>query len=125
MGAVNFQVSPPGLRLPEYSRALSRLVSIQATPATTVGVSRGRKGVKDHLGRPTKIEGNSNHPESLGATDAITQAAILSLYDPERSSVPRRQSQASDWAAFDLEWTNAVGGLLEKGCGRTGDRGAV
>jgi molybdopterin-containing oxidoreductase family iron-sulfur binding subunit len=33
--------------------------------------------VENHLGRPTKIEGNPEHPASLGATDAITQAAVL------------------------------------------------
>ncbi|HYD43319.1 MAG TPA: Fe-S-cluster-containing hydrogenase [Anaeromyxobacter sp.] len=36
-------------------------------------------------GRPTKIEGNPEHPSSLGATDATLQAEILDLYDPERT----------------------------------------
>src|SRR4026207_847578 len=41
--------------------------------------------VESHTGRPTKIEGNPEHPASLGGTDAITQAAILGLYDPDRA----------------------------------------
>ena len=35
--------------------------------------------VESHEGRPTKIEGNEKHPSSLGATNAMTQAAILGL----------------------------------------------
>ncbi len=55
-----------------------------ATAMPVEGFARGII-VESHLGRPTKIEGNPDHPESLGATDAMTQAAILSLYDPDRS----------------------------------------
>ena len=37
---------------------------------------------QSQLNRPTKIEGNPDHPASLGATDAFAQASILTLYDP-------------------------------------------
>jgi len=35
-------------------------------------------------GRPVKIEGNPDHPASLGSTDVFAEASILSLYDPDR-----------------------------------------
>src|SRR4030095_16839827 len=41
--------------------------------------------VKSSDGRPTKVEGNPDHPDSNGATDTFTQASLLSLYDPDRA----------------------------------------
>ncbi len=44
--------------------------------------------VKHEMGRPLKIEGNPDHPASLGATSAIGQASILELYNPFRARHP-------------------------------------
>ena len=82
-----------------------------ATAMPVEGFARGIV-VESHEGRPTKIEGNADHPESLGSTDAITQAAILSLYDPDRSREPRRKAKASPWAAFEAEWAQQQAALL-------------
>jgi molybdopterin-containing oxidoreductase family iron-sulfur binding subunit len=55
--------------------------------------------VESHEGRPTKVEGNPDHPGSLGATDAIMQAACLGLFDPERSRSSLRGGNATGWNA--------------------------
>jgi MoCo/4Fe-4S cofactor protein with predicted Tat translocation signal len=41
--------------------------------------------VKSNEGRPTKIEGNPDLPDSNGGTDHLAQASILSLYDADRA----------------------------------------
>ena len=41
--------------------------------------------VESQDGRPTKIEGNLDHPASLGRTTALVQAEVLGLYDVDRS----------------------------------------
>ena len=56
--------------------------------------------VESHMGRPTKIEGNPEHPASLGATDIFAQAAILGLYDPDRAQTLTNRGEVRPWGAF-------------------------
>jgi molybdopterin-containing oxidoreductase family iron-sulfur binding subunit len=55
---------------------------------------------ENHMGRPTKLEGNPDHPASLGATDIFGQADILSLYDPDRSRTVINRGEVRSWSAF-------------------------
>ncbi|MBV9458749.1 MAG: 4Fe-4S dicluster domain-containing protein [Bradyrhizobium sp.] len=52
-------------------------------------------------GRPIKINGNPRHPASLGATDVYGEAAVLSLYDPDRSKAPYSDNRIQSWSAFE------------------------
>lgn len=56
--------------------------------------------VESHEGRPTKIEGNPDHPSSLGATNAFAQASILGLYDPDRGQTVQFTGEIRAWSAF-------------------------
>ncbi len=64
--------------------------------------------VEINMGRPSKIEGNPLHPASLGATDAITQGAVLELWDPDRSQVARRAGAITTFETFVQELSRRV-----------------
>ena len=49
--------------------------------------------LRHEMGRPLKVEGNPDHPASLGSTSAIGQASILGLYDPHRAQSISAQGQ--------------------------------
>jgi molybdopterin-containing oxidoreductase family iron-sulfur binding subunit len=55
---------------------------------------------ENHMGRPTKVEGNPEHPASLGATDIFSQASVLGLYDPDRSRTVVHRGEVRTWNAF-------------------------
>ena len=76
--------------------------------------------IETREGRPIKVEGNPDHPASLGASDVFSQASILSLYDPDRSTAVLAQGQPSDWGGF----LDALRGALdaERGGGGAGLR---
>jgi molybdopterin-containing oxidoreductase family iron-sulfur binding subunit len=70
-----------------------------ATAAGHDGYARGIL-VESHEGRPTKVEGNPDHPMSLGATDVFGQAHVLGLYDPDRSKTVLYLGEDRTWGDF-------------------------
>src|SRR5438552_10102248 len=84
-----------------------------ATAASFVGAAEGLL-VESNSGRPTKVEGNPAHPGSLGATSVHGQAAVLQLWDPDRSQAPRRRSQPATRSQFELELNGALTGLAAR-----------
>ena len=71
-----------------------------ATALSLAGYGRGVI-VTSVEGRPIKVEGNPRHPASLGATDVFAEAAVLSLYDPDRSKAPFSDGRIQPWGAFE------------------------
>jgi len=90
-------------RIVPYVRQPEELVPgrplFYATAMAIGGVATGLL-VESHEGRPTKIEGNPQHPSSLGATDVFAQAAVLGLYDPDRSQTLTNLGEIRPWSAF-------------------------
>jgi MoCo/4Fe-4S cofactor protein with predicted Tat translocation signal len=64
--------------------------------------------VTSNEGRPTKIEGNPDHPASLGATTIWAQADLLDLYDPDRAKVVTSGQANATWEEFLRELNQAL-----------------
>ena len=56
--------------------------------------------VESHEGRPTKIEGNPEHPAGLGGSDVFMQASILDMYDPDRAQIVTYQGEIRNWSDY-------------------------
>jgi MoCo/4Fe-4S cofactor protein with predicted Tat translocation signal len=91
------EVIVPYVRQPE--NVVPGLPLFYATAMPVAGYARGLL-VESHLNRPTKVEGNPDHPASLGSTTIFEQASILDLYDPDRSETVMRLGRIATWSDF-------------------------
>jgi molybdopterin-containing oxidoreductase family iron-sulfur binding subunit len=96
---------PPERIVPHIRAAETRPTAPALFFATAMPLGGYATGllVQSYLGRPLKIEGNPDHPASLGGTDAWTQASILTLYDTDRAKTITRLGEPSGWDAFVKE----------------------
>ncbi|HEY0429598.1 MAG TPA: TAT-variant-translocated molybdopterin oxidoreductase [Pyrinomonadaceae bacterium] len=78
-----------------------------ATAMTLAGTAVGLLA-KSNEGRPTKIEGNTMHPGSLGATDVLAQASLLNMYDPDRSQEVTYRGNPKMWQNFVTEFRSKI-----------------
>ena len=93
-------VKPPDEKIIPYVRQPEIMVPgnpLSFATAFTMGGYATGVLVTSNMGRPTKIEGNPDHPFSLGATDVFAQASLLTLYDPDRSQVLLNNGSISTW----------------------------
>jgi molybdopterin-containing oxidoreductase family iron-sulfur binding subunit len=97
---------PPREKLIPYVRpppsVTPSVPNAYATAASDGGYAVGLV-VTSWEGRPTKIEGNRDHPGSRGGTDAVRQALVLDLYDPARLSGFRHGKRDLSFAALVQE----------------------
>ena len=102
----------PQTRMPEYTVAGKQV--FYATSIPFLGYTTGLL-VETNAGRPTKIEGNPDHPASLGSTHIHQQAAILDLYDPDRSRTVKFNGESrtfSDFITASNESLNASSNIV-------------
>ena len=95
--------SKPTEEIIPYVKMPERVVPGEALKfATTLSLSGFGRGVivTSIDGRPIKVDGNPQHPASLGATDVFAEATVLSLYDPDRSRAILENGELASPEAF-------------------------
>ena len=104
----------PYVRQPE--EAVPGRALFFATAATLAGIATPLLA-RSNEGRPTKVEGNPDHPNSRSglandrgssATDLFAQASILGLYDPDRSQTVTYREEIRPWTTFVGEIRSAL-----------------
>src|SRR5690606_41200182 len=87
LGGIAGCMQPPSEQiLPRVEQPPEMVPGVPLSYATSMVLDGFATGlvVQTLEARPIRIEGNPDHPASLGATSAFEQASILDLYDPQR-----------------------------------------
>ena len=113
----------PAVRIPP--NIIPGLPNFYATAHVLDGYASGVV-VKHNMGRPVKVEGNPNHPASLGAVDVFAEAQVLSFYDPDRAAQITARGDPSDSQSLQTTLTSQRAALTSsRGAGLRILTGAV
>jgi molybdopterin-containing oxidoreductase family iron-sulfur binding subunit len=99
-GLAGCEKSPFVAALPYVDQPENESVGVPRTYATAVTLDGYAQPViaTTWSGRPTKLDGNPDHPVTKGCSDVFMQAAVLGLYDPDRAQGPTRRGEPVTWS---------------------------
>ncbi|MBV9490471.1 MAG: TAT-variant-translocated molybdopterin oxidoreductase [Verrucomicrobia bacterium] len=104
MAGVGACSRPPQMKIVPYVEQPEEVKAGQplffATAMATLGGFATGLLVRSNEGRPTKVDGNPSHPASPGVTGPFEQAAVLQLYDPDRSRAVLREGNIEPFQAL-------------------------
>ncbi|HEV8581598.1 MAG TPA: 4Fe-4S dicluster domain-containing protein [Thermoanaerobaculia bacterium] len=108
---------PERQAVPLLSQPEGLLPGVESWYATTCGGCPAGCGLlaKDRDGRPIKVEGNPRSPISRGATCAVGQATVLSLYDDQRLRGPRLHGRPATWEEVDAFVDERLAAIAARG----------
>ena len=98
-GLAGCEKSPFVAALPYVDQPESETIGVPRIYATAVTFDGYAQPViaTTWSGRPTKLDGNPDHPVTMGRSDVFMQAAVLGLYDPDRAQAPTRRGEPATW----------------------------
>ena len=108
---------PPDDKILPYTRQPEEVVPgnpLHYASASTLGGHATGLLVTANEGRPTKVEGNPDHPSSLGASGLLEQGMLLQLYDPHRQAFVMNRRAARSWHDFLATMQEKSRALREK-----------
>jgi molybdopterin-containing oxidoreductase family iron-sulfur binding subunit len=98
-GLAGCEKSPFVAALPYVEQPENETIGVPRSYATAVTFDGYAQPViaTTWSGRPTKLDGNPDHPVTRGRSDVFMQAAVLGLYDPDRAQAPARRGEPVAW----------------------------